>query len=111
MLFRSAGQNYLRSWIAAPSMVAYPKDELLVKLFAGDLVDRDIILAELAHHYTQHQERLNIYHSIEQQFFPNFDRLNRAQRYQYLTLRQGIRLETAWLDWYAETIESIDLND
>ena len=107
----SAGQNYLRSWIAAPSMVAYPKDELLVKLFAGDLVDRDIILAELAHHYTQHQERLNIYHSIEQQFFPNFDRLNRAQRYQYLTLRQGIRLETAWLDWYAETIESIDLND
>ncbi len=110
-----AGQDYLRSWIAEPSMVAYPKDELLVKLFAGDLVDRDIILSELEQHRTQHQQRLNIYHSIEQQIFPHPDELvgvaslkeNRAQRYQYLTLKQGIRIETAWLAWYAEAIESI----
>jgi DNA-binding PadR family transcriptional regulator len=106
-LVTPAGQDYLRSWIAEPSMAAYPKDELLVKLFAGDLVDRDVILAELEQHRVQHQDRLNIYHSIEQQIFPYPDRLDRAHRYQYLTLRQGIRLETAWLDWYAEAIESI----
>ena len=106
-----AGQDYLRSWIVEPSTVAYPKDELLVKLFAADLVDRDIILSELEQHHVQHQERLNIYYSIEQQIFPNLAKLNRTQRYQYLTLRQGIRLETAWLDWYAEAIESISLDD
>ena len=106
-----AGQDYLRSWIAERSTVAYPKDDLLVKLFAGDLVDRDVILAEIEHHRTQHQERLNIYHSIEQQIFPNLDQLDRAQRYQYLTLRQGIRLETEWLSWCTEAIESIDVND
>jgi DNA-binding PadR family transcriptional regulator len=114
-LVTPAGQDYLRSWIAEPSTVAYPKDDLLVKLFAGDLVDREVILMALEQHRIQHQDRLNTYHSIEQQIFPNLDRLvgvaslkeNRAQRYQYLTLRQGIRLETAWLDWYAEAIESI----
>jgi DNA-binding PadR family transcriptional regulator len=106
-LVTPAGQDYLRSWIAEPSVVAYPKDELLVKLFAGDLVDRDVILVELEQHRVQHQDRLNIYHSIEQQIFPHPAKLDRAQRYQYLTLRQGIRLETAWLDWYAEAIESI----
>jgi DNA-binding PadR family transcriptional regulator len=106
-LVTPAGQDYLRSWIVEPSTVAYPKDELLVKLFAGNLVDRDAILTELEQHRVQHQDRLNIYHAIEQQIFPHRDRLTRAQRYQYLTLRQGIRLETAWLEWYAESIESI----
>jgi DNA-binding PadR family transcriptional regulator len=114
-LVTPAGQDYLRSWIAEPSTVAYPKDDLLVKLFAGDLVDREVIIAELEQHRVQHQDRLNTYYSIEQQIFPNLDKLvgvaslkeNRAQRYQYLTLRQGIRLETAWLAWYAEAIESI----
>jgi DNA-binding PadR family transcriptional regulator len=106
-LVTPAGQNYLRSWIAEPSTVAYPKDELLVKLFAGDLVDREVILAALEQHRVQHQDRLNTYYSIEQQIFPHPNKLDRAHRYQYLTLRQGIRLETAWLDWYAEAIESI----
>jgi DNA-binding PadR family transcriptional regulator len=107
----AAGQDYLRSWIAQPSTVAYPKDELLVKLFAGDIVDRDVILCELEHHRVQHQNQLNIYHSIEQQIFPQLDRLNRSQRYQYLTLRQGIRLETEWLSWCAEAIDLIGLDD
>jgi DNA-binding PadR family transcriptional regulator len=118
-LVTPAGQDYLRSWIAEPSTVAYPKDELLVKLFAGDLVDRDVILAALEQHRVQHQDRLNTYYSIEQQIFahpvrvasPRENKLNRPQRYQYLTLRQGIRLETAWLAWCAEAIESIGLDD
>ncbi len=106
-LVTMAGRDYLRTWIAQPSTVAYPKDELLVKLFAGDIVDREIILCELEHHRAQHQNRLDIYHSIEQQIFPNIDTLNRSQRYQYLTLRHGIRLEIEWLAWYAEAIELI----
>jgi DNA-binding PadR family transcriptional regulator len=102
------GQDYLRAWIAQPSTVAYPKDELLVKLFAGELVDANILLRELEHHRIQHQDRLNTYHSIEQQIFPHLEQLSLARRYQYLTLRQGIRLETAWLDWCTEVIGAIE---
>ena len=101
----------VRSGRGGAGPVTYQKDELLVKLFAGDLVDRDVLLTELEHHRIQHQNQLNIYHSIEQQIFPQLDRLSHSQRYQYLTLRQGIRLETEWLAWCAEAIESIKLND
>ena len=107
----AVGQDYLRAWIAQPSTVAYPKDPLLVKLFAGDLVDCKTILSEIEHHRAQHQHQLNTYHSIEQQILSNSEQHNRAQRYQYLTLRQGIRLETEWLAWCAEAIESIASDD
>lgn len=102
-----AGNDYLRAWIAQPSTVAAIKDELLVKLFAGDLVDAAVILAELEHHRAQHQELLDTYRSIEQQFFSDKCQLQSNRRYQYLTLRQGIRLETEWLAWCAEAIASL----
>lgn len=104
----ATGVDYLRAWITEPSTVAYPKDELLVKLFAGSIVDRQTILDELEHHRAQHQARLDLYYSIERQAFSQPPTLTLAHRYQYLTLRQGIRLETEWLNWYAEAIVSID---
>jgi DNA-binding PadR family transcriptional regulator len=102
------GKNYLRAWIARPSTVAATKDELLVKLFGGDLVEPAVLLAELEHHRSQHQELLDTYKSIEQRFFSDDCQLNTNRRYQYLTLRQGIRLETEWLAWCAEAIGSFD---
>jgi DNA-binding PadR family transcriptional regulator len=103
-----AGKNYLRAWIARPSTVAAIKDELLVKLFAGDLVDPSVILGELEHHRAQHQDILDTYKSIEQRFFSDDCQLDVNRRYQYLTLRQGIRLETEWLAWFAEAIASFN---
>jgi DNA-binding PadR family transcriptional regulator len=103
-----AGKDYLREWIARPSTVAAIKDELLVKLFAGDLVDPAVILGELEHHRSQHQELLDTYKSIEQRFFADACQLDVNRRYQYLTLRQGIRLETEWLVWCAEAIASFE---
>jgi hypothetical protein len=44
---------------------------------------------------------------IEQQVFSDPDRLSLALRYQYLTLRQGLRLETEWLTWCEEAIATV----
>jgi DNA-binding PadR family transcriptional regulator len=103
----TSGQNYLRDWISQPSTVPAIKDELLVKLFAGDLAEPTMILCELEHHRAQHQDILDTYKAIEQQLFQNVPELSRNRRYQYLTLRLGIRLETEWLAWYAEAIAAI----
>jgi DNA-binding PadR family transcriptional regulator len=103
----AAGQDYLRKWITQPSTVPAIKDELLVKLFAGDLVEPAVILSELDHHRAQHQDILATYQAIEQQQFSNIDQLSEIYRYQYLTLRLGIRLETEWLAWYDEAIALI----
>jgi DNA-binding PadR family transcriptional regulator len=101
-----AGQNYLRNWIAQPSTVPATKDELLVKLFAGDLVEPTVILYELEHHRAQHQDILATYQAIEQ-LFADVSRLNVNHQYQYLTLRLGIRLETEWLAWCIEAVEMV----
>jgi DNA-binding PadR family transcriptional regulator len=101
------GKNYLQQWIARPSTVPAIKDELLVKLFAGDLVEPAVILCELEHHRAQHQDILNTYKLIEQKLFANVAALSPNRRYQYLTLRLGLRSETEWLAWCAEAIEMI----
>ncbi|MBW4660195.1 MAG: PadR family transcriptional regulator [Drouetiella hepatica Uher 2000/2452] len=100
-----AGQQYLSQWIAQPSEVSPLKDDLLVKLFAGYLVPQDTILAELEQHRQQHLQQLAVYQAIEQQYFQNSDTFSRKQQFHYITLRQGIRYETEWLNWCQEAIE------
>jgi DNA-binding PadR family transcriptional regulator len=102
-----AGQDFLRNWMSIPSTVVATKDELLVKLFAGSLVEPEVILAELEHHRAQHQDLLATYQAIEQQAFQCIDQPSLSARYQYITLRKGLRLEAAWLDWCEEAMEMV----
>jgi len=101
----AAGRQYLSEWIAQPSEISPLKDDLLVKLFAGYLVPQGTILAELAQHRQQHLQQLSVYQAIEQQFFQNPHTLSPQKRFQYITLRQGIRYEMEWLNWCDEAIE------
>jgi DNA-binding PadR family transcriptional regulator len=94
----SKGQEYLQSWIETPSIVSPLKDDLLVKIFAGSIVSTETIVTELKQHQIQHQEKLHTYQAIAAQVFSDRSQLTDAGRYQYITLRQGIRLETEWLN-------------
>jgi DNA-binding PadR family transcriptional regulator len=104
----SKGEETLRSWIETPSTVGPLKDDLLVKIFAGSIVSPETIVAELKHHRMQHLESLHTYEAIASQVFPDRSQLSKVGRYQYITLRQGIRLETEWLAWCAEAIELLE---
>jgi DNA-binding MarR family transcriptional regulator len=99
-----AGEDYLRVWIAKPTVISAMKEDLLVKLFSGDLVDPSVILGELEHHRAQHQDLLNTCKSIEQHVFANVSPQDLQRRYRYLTVRQGVRIETEWLAWCDEAI-------
>jgi DNA-binding PadR family transcriptional regulator len=101
------GRDYLGKWIAIPTVINPLKDDLLVKFFAGDLVEPAVILAELEHHRAQHQDLLDACKSIEQHVFNDVSKLDLNRRYRYLAVKQGIRLETEWLEWCAEAIELI----
>ncbi len=104
----SAGQEYLQDWIAQPVAISPIKDDLLVKLFVGHLVPKEIMMAELEHHRRGHLEQLATYETIAQQCFSDTHNLSRASKFQYLTLRNGIHYETAWLAWCEETIHSME---
>jgi hypothetical protein len=102
------GTAYLQEWISQPGKVSPIKDDLLVKLFAGHLVDRQTILDELKHHRTQHQATLHTYREIESQVFGDLAQCNRVGEMKYLTLLNGIGLENAWLVWCEQAIDLLE---
>jgi DNA-binding PadR family transcriptional regulator len=104
----STGEATLRTWIETPSSVGLQKDDLLVKIFAGSIVTPAIIVAELKHHRAQHVESLHTYQAIADRYFADRSQLSDVGRYQYITLRQGIRMETEWLAWCQEAIELLE---
>ncbi len=75
---------------------------LLVKLFAGDLVDDRVLLGELASLRRAWGERLAAYREIEATWFSEPETLSRHYRLQYLALRRGISAGQAWLEWLDE---------
>ena len=90
-------------------MKAMPiKDDLLVKLFAGHLVEQETILAELKHHRVQHQATLDTYREIESRVFGDPARSAAVGKLPYLTLLNGIGLEQAWLVWCEQAIALLE---
>ncbi|MBD0267303.1 MAG: PadR family transcriptional regulator [Cyanobacteria bacterium Co-bin8] len=98
------GRQLLQEWIAQPAEISPVKDDLLVKLFGGHLVPKEIILKELEQHRQQHLARLAEYQSIQATFQEQPVRLPLEAEYQYLTLLNGLKYEESWLAWCEEAI-------
>ncbi|MDX2212862.1 MAG: PadR family transcriptional regulator [Oculatellaceae cyanobacterium bins.114] len=98
------GKTYLGDWISQSCEMAPIKDDLLVKVFAGYLVPKAVMVKELEHHRTQHLERLQVYRTLEQRFFSPAEHLTPDDQFRYMTLSYGIRYETGWLAWCEEAI-------
>jgi len=99
------GRKQLIEWITQPCEPAPMKNELLVKVFVGYLVPREILVKELEHHREAHLKRLSVYRDIEQQHFHQSEPLSVEDKFVYLTLRRGIRLEADSIAWCEEAIE------
>jgi DNA-binding PadR family transcriptional regulator len=106
---QAAGEAVLRNWIAAPTPLAPMKDELLTKVFVGQLVAPELLVELLQQQRSLHTERLATYRTIEAEFFGNLGELSMALRCQYLTLRAGIHYELGWLTWCEEAIGLVEV--
>jgi DNA-binding PadR family transcriptional regulator len=103
----TAGQTYLQDWIRKPCNMSPIRDDLLVKLFAGHLSDRDTLRQELEHHRSQHQANLDAYLQIEDKFFKNPELCESIDQLRYLTLLNGIQFERGWLTWCEKAIATL----
>ncbi len=99
------GLHHLMQWTAKPCDAAALKDDLLVKVFVGNLVPVSAIQSELKRHRQIHQEKLATYETIQQQYFQHPQQLSNVNVFPYLTLRRGIRYEQEWVDWCDEALE------
>jgi DNA-binding PadR family transcriptional regulator len=98
------GTSQLKQWLCQPCDLAVVKEELLLKVFAGHLVEPQAIAKEIQRHRQAHEEKLAIYRNIEQKYFQN-PQACLAGKFQYLTLLRGIGFETEWINWCDRAIE------
>jgi len=96
------GHDALLVWLNEACKPQKVNDSLLVKLYGGHLVDKDVLLEEIRLHREQHQKALVIMQEMEYQYqqLGNLERTKLAMP--YLTLRRGILGEQAWQVWAQE---------
>jgi len=106
-----AGREALQRWVQEPSGPISVKDELLVRLFAADIVDPEALLPGLEERLAQHETKLRAFEALrdalfkgrsEEEYIHTTPRLG-----PYLPLRCGIAFEqasVAWCQWVAEAL-------
>lgn len=95
------GRNVLTEWIMQPSEPGVLREDLLLKVRAGSLVQREVLLTELRRRRVLHVERLAVYREIQERDFPDPQHLSYEQRLLYLPLLRGLMFEkenVAWCD-------------
>jgi PadR family transcriptional regulator, regulatory protein AphA len=97
-----AGEEDLRQWLATPQPSPATRDPLLVKLFAGNLLDREAMLAEVAQRRAETREQLGTFRAIEREYFADLKTVPMHFRLQHLALRRGITAMQASLGWLDE---------
>ncbi len=97
-----SGHEALLEWIESPAKVSRVNDALLVKMYAGHLVDKHIIKQEILQHKEVHLAMLNTFLTLQEKYQAMESEEKAAYALPFLTLRKGILGEQAWLDWAVE---------
>lgn len=110
-----AGKTFLAEWLLKPCDVMPIKEDLLVKLWASNLIsvpnliDPDHAIATLLEEFQRHRqfhiEKLATFQQIENQYYATPTALSFGQKYRYLVLRRGIRYEQDYIAWCEEVLE------
>lgn len=105
------GLDELKNWLEKPSKPMKVKEPLLVKLFAGRLLKKEVLLVEIDRHKQHHQETLEKYLRLTEELKQMEEPRKTRYQFPYQTLQLGIHIEKAWLDWAEETSKNIQLMD
>lgn len=106
------GKSFLSEWLVESCDPMPIKEDLLVKLWAAQLIANPIehsaiakLIEEFQRHQQLHRQRLAAYNQIAAEFFPDPNQLPISEKYRYLVLRRGIRYEEDYIAWCDEVLE------
>jgi DNA-binding PadR family transcriptional regulator len=97
------GRSALRAWLAAPVEAGQERDMLLVKIFFGDLGDRDAILGHIARRRAEAEELRTQIRSFQR----DAERAGDTHLYPWLTRRHALAWAQFTVRWTAEAEEAI----
>ena len=103
-----SGKKYLIEWIHKPSQPAILREDLILKILAGELVNPKVLREELERHRRLHIEALEKFQGMEKHYLENCKDLPPEAKLRYLAIRRGISYEGDWLNWCDEALEAIE---
>jgi DNA-binding PadR family transcriptional regulator len=101
------GKQHLIEWMQKPSQPDIIREDLLVKIFAGNLVPVNVLIEDVERHRRIHIEKLATYQKIEREQNFQTQILTKEQQYKKLVLRAGIRYESELINWCDEALETL----
>ncbi|MCU0551783.1 MAG: PadR family transcriptional regulator [Leptolyngbya sp. Prado105] len=101
-----AGKQFLKQWMLQPCDPAVVREELLLKMMAGELVPLQVLREEVERHRWLHLEVLQRYKQIERDYYEG-KTLSTGLQLRYLALKRGIRYERDWVEWCDEALTEI----
>ncbi|MEM9512256.1 MAG: PadR family transcriptional regulator [Cyanobacteria bacterium P01_E01_bin.48] len=105
----AAGTEELLDWMGQPSEPMCVREDLLVKVRAGHLVEPQVLIEELTRRQEIHAGKLAQLLEMEREHFSEPDELEGESLMIYLTLRCGLRYESMWVEWSKEAIARMKL--
>lgn len=103
-----AGRKDLADWVNTPSDRPKVRDPLLLKLFAGELWQRENLMEEIEVHRIHWQAELDRYLEIEEKYFSAPSQMPYHYRLQHFALLRGINVNRSWLDWSDSLLVMMD---
>jgi len=105
------GGAALRAWVSEEARPTGIKDELLIRVYAADLVDADALRTSVESALAAHEEKLAIYESLRDAGFRGRteDEFIRTTRRigPYMTLKNGILYEQAMIAWHRWALDAL----
>lgn len=100
----SKGHKILKQWLEQSAERVQLRNELLLKLFFGNLVSIDTTIEHLKQYKKELEDKLAVFHTIEHEL-TDVDSLEAV--YGSITLDHGIRQITSALEWCDTAIKTL----
>lgn len=94
------GREELKIWLKSPVSGESFRFEILLKLYFSAQIPDSYSIDKLIEFSRRHEEKLSLYYKYEDSLKDILD--NKDHIYRYLTLRLGIFMEKAFLEWAKE---------
>ncbi len=102
------GREQLQQWLAEPARLPRINEALLVKLYAGELNDAQLLREDIERQRQHYADMLETLLAMERQYQQQDDAQRQRWKLPYFTLKRGIYGLQAWLKWADELLLELE---
>ena len=102
------GRERLIEWSSERTDPPPVKDDMMVKLYGLEHVDRSALAEQIAERLRHHEGRLALYERIEGSQYRSVPPDDPRTTGRYLGLQLGLAYERAWIQWCREALSCLE---